>query len=173
MGLFKNRPIYSPLSFPRFGNLAFLNLRVPKRDSFVVQGIMDVAMNNLDKTGPAAFAQRAPSAAILEQELVVLFSKGDDSVIPRLGPQVAAGVQIGYMIGILENNSGIARHDQAEGHYWNALAMMNLQLSQQLPTEEFWEESNYSIAAGYYLGRKGHLAIQELLGRLQSQLRAA
>jgi hypothetical protein len=171
MGLFRNRPSYSPLSLPSLNTFAIPDLKVLKRDGAIINGITEVAMSNLDKTD-GNFEQMAPTAALFERQLVAVFSKGDTSVVPRLGPAIAAGVQCGYMIGILENNGGVARHDQAEGHYWTALVFMALQFAKELPSE-FSMEANYSFFAGYYLGRKGDIAIQELLSSVQRQLQAA
>lgn len=169
MGLFKNRPSYTPLSMPSLNSFAIPDLRVMKRDSAMINKITEVAMTNL---GNADLGQIAPTAALLEQQLVGLFSGGDKSVLPKLGPAVAAGVQVGYMIAILENNSGVAKHDQAEGHYWTALVVMAMQLVKEFP-EEYWQPSNFGFYAGYYVGRKGDIAIHDLLRSLQRELPAA
>lgn len=140
-----------------------------KRAGAVINKITEIAMTNL---GNADLGQIAPTAALLEQQLVGLFSGGDKSVLPKLGPAVAAGVQVGYMIAILENNSGVAEHNQVEGHYWTALVVMAVQLVKEFP-EEYWMQSHFSFYAGYYVGRKGDIAVHDVLLTLRREHPAA
>jgi hypothetical protein len=74
------------------------------------------------------------------------------------------------MIGVLENNSGVARHTESEGHYWAAVVLASFQLSREAPDSH---KISYCVYAGYHLGRKGDLAIPEILGRLHRDLEAA
>ena len=173
MGLFgKPKYSYVQLSVPKLNSFALPDPRVMQKDMAMVAKIVEITIGNMQKTA-GSIAQTLPAVSCLERQLVAAFSQGDDGLLQQLAPQVYMGVRGGYFMGLLENNSGIARHDACETHYWTALIVLKMQLREEGLDPFVSAAAGYAFEAGYYLARKGDVAISEILATLTTELKAA
>jgi len=170
VGLFgKPKHSYFKLQVPAYQSFLMPDPRVMQKDAKVVAAMADHVIENLE-TLPVDLGQQLPTVATLERQLVGIFAQGNEEFARQLAPGIFVGTRAGYLMGVMENHSGVSRHDGCETHYWTALILMRLKLTKGIE-DAIALQTDYSFAAGYYLGRKGDIALNEIVSALVDELK--
>lgn len=153
---------YRPLVLP-----APDTLRLPdvgplskKAEAAVCHEIAKFALDHwLKFRGPKGGAELSEALGDFETDYLDLFAPGSDNG-PEDRPSILAYGRLGYVVGQMENASGVARTGESEHHYTSALGLLSAQLSQQVPQTV---RSDFAMECGYYLARVGDEAYDDLI----------
>lgn len=161
MGIFtrKSRPVYTPLDEPKLGSLRLPDFSVVRRDSEVVGRISELAFKNIEAIDIAQW----PTMERLEGEIIERISaRHSDS--EKMAFYASVGVRLGYITGILENKSGIAKDGLGEARYRGSLFLSWNQM--QSIGQEYISDFVYCVESGYYVARIGELGISTVLANV-------
>jgi hypothetical protein len=155
VALFKRRarPSYTPLLEPAFDRWPVPDMGLLRRDGQMINLLVETALDRAKKID--SDAPSLPILAALEAQLVEVLSRDSPAMREAMKGPLYYGARVGYVLGLMENQGGVAKAGQCEGHYWTALGM----LWARGPTESFSDEVGYAHLAGYYVARVGELAL--------------
>jgi hypothetical protein len=101
----------------------------------------------------------APVLGMFVAYLVDLLGGDDEKDREAFEGPVCMGATLGYVIGMMENTSGVARSDKSEGHYQMAMHVAQAGLPLDLQTIAY----EYAKESGYYLARTGEVLFDEIV----------
>jgi hypothetical protein len=93
--------------------------------------------------------------------LVDLLGDGEEKDREAFEEPVCMGATLGYVIGTMENASGVARPAESEGHYLMAMHVAQAGLPVDLQTIAY----EYAKESGYYLARTGEASFDEIVSK--------
>jgi hypothetical protein len=161
--------VYQPLNLPKLGMLPTLNFQVVRSESGVVLALATSVMERMSRVGVAELETKLPGLQNLREELVDAFSHRCESQEEAIGAVVAKSVTGGWLVGELENRSGIAKPGFSEGHYWSGLVALWGLLAQ--PRSDGFEfEEVFSLEAGYYVARSGMQSLDAVIAASKEPL---
>ncbi len=132
-----------------------------QKDMRLIQEIADVARENWKGIrGPTGGVDLSRALGKLEYELLDMMNPGAEDDPPDT-PSIVANTRLGYVIGIMENGSGVAHAGECESHYSMAMIMISAEIAQMAPPTTM---SEFGLEAGYYLARTNDRTIEALLG---------
>jgi len=136
----KGKAVYVPLARPKAGvvRLADLALATPKEFPYSME-IAAVAKDNLLSL-PGAGAALSGALRTFEDHLVDL-AKGEDD------KEIRMGARLGYVLGTMENGSGVEHPRESERHYLMAMMLLTTTIGNTAtPLFEFACDSGYVLA---------------------------
>jgi hypothetical protein len=101
----------------------------------------------------------APVLGMFVAYLVDVLVGDDERYCPAFEGPVCLGATLGYVIGTMENASGVARPGKSEGHYQMAMHVAQAGLPLDLQTIAY----EYAKESGYYLARTGEDSFDEIV----------
>ncbi len=152
---------YQPLSYPNPGTIRIPDVALlrSKRQLRLIQEIAAAAWDNLSaimrRTGCIELSQ---ALGKLEFTLVDLMNPNKEADQPDTRA-IVAGTRLGYVIGTMENGSGVAHSNQSESHYTAAMLLISARLADELPPTAM---SEFATECGYVLARSGDEALDIL-----------
>ncbi len=143
---------YIPMSSPNPERVMLPDLSILKDRNHLrlTQEIAGVARENLlSIKGPTGGVDLSPALGKLEHRLLDLLDP-DEKENPPSTPAILTGARLGYLIGRMENGSGVAHAGECEVHYLLALDMVGAEVARiASPTVM----STFATECGYYLAR--------------------
>ena len=94
----------------------------------------------------------------LEGRFLDLMNPGEESDPPGT-PGIVTGIRLGFVIGTLENESGVAHPNESEVHYTTAMTLISSEFAQKVPPTAM---SEFATECGYFLARSGDNALDTL-----------
>ena len=94
----------------------------------------------------------------LEGRFLDLMNPGEEGD-PLGTPGFVAGIRLGYVIGTMENESGVAHPNESEVHYTTAMTLISSEFAQKVPPTVM---SEFATECGYFLARSGDHALDTL-----------
>jgi len=152
---------YTSMESPQPGQIRIPDMALlsNKKQKSLVQEIAVAARQNLaaiaGSTGGTALSQ---ALGKLEYRLLDLLNPGKSEDPPGT-PAIIAGARLGYVIGVMENGSGVAHEGRSESHYTTAMVIISSELSQSLPPTAM---SEFATECGYYLARTNDQSLAAL-----------
>ncbi len=143
---------YTPMSSPHPDRMRTLDVTLlrNKKEVRLVQEIATAARQHFKEIKrPTGSVGGSQALGMLEYRLVNLMNPGEEQKPPS-APGIVAGARLGYVIGVMENGSGIAHDGQCEAHYTNAMVVISTEFSRVLPPTAM---SEFATECGYYLAR--------------------
>jgi hypothetical protein len=101
----------------------------------------------------------APALRMFVSYLIDLLVGDDGNDREGFRDSVFTGAALGYVIGMMENASGVAKPGRSEGHYRMAMELAQANLPEELRTLAY----EYAKESGYYLARKGAISLDEIV----------
>jgi hypothetical protein len=144
------------------------NMRIPdvallhnKKELRAVLEIVKVARDNLlgILEGPTGGGGVSQALGKLELRLLEMMNPGQ-IVDPPGTPPIVAEVRLGYVIGTMENGSGVAHVNQSEVHYTTAMSIISSELSR---VRQSTAMSEFATECGYVLARSSDKALDTLI----------
>lgn len=166
MGIFHRRQsvIYSPLDPPRLHAVCMPNVAALTKDPEVIKALVDAAKANMDRLGPDGIEKSYPKLQQLRKELINALATGRVSAIGSIDAALSFPLSAGWMVGEMENKSGVAKAALSEAHYWTAMTVLG---SWQNPESELANEEHFSLWAAYYVARKSGESIDEVVAAVK------
>jgi hypothetical protein len=153
--------VYQPLLAPKLHRVPLPDFRVMQNAPFI-SSIAEEAKALLSGLGPAGMETRFPGLGRLRVELLDAFADGRETMKPSIGAAISYSLGVGWAVGDLENQSGVAKTRSSEGHYWSAMVLLSTAGDHE-GSEEFLEEAGFSLWAAYYVARAGNQSIGEVV----------
>ena len=150
---------YQPLAYPdpatiRMPDVALLG---KKKEYRLVEEIAIAARANvLAIQGDGGELSQALGK--LEGRFLDLMNQGEEGDPPGT-PGVVAGIRLGYVIGTMEKESGVAHPNESEVHYTTAMTLISSEFAQKVPPTVM---SEFATECGYFLARSSDKAIDTL-----------
>lgn len=94
----------------------------------------------------------------LEFRFLELMNRGEEGDPPGTSGVVAA-IRLGYVIGTMENGSGVAHPNESEVHYTTAMTLISSEFAEKMPPTVM---SEFATECGYFLARSGDKAFDTL-----------
>lgn len=157
----KGKAKYQRLSYPDPGMIRIPDgsLLQSKKEVRLIQEIIEAAQENLAKfSGPTAGVELSEALGKLEFRLLDLLNPGQEGDPPGT-PAIVLGARLGYMIGTMENGSGVAHPNESEMHYATAMTFISAQISERFPPTIM---SEFATESGYVLARSGDTELDAL-----------
>jgi len=178
MGLFRRgvlKNVYQPLYLPRLGDAP-----LPSADALMHKGmpIIDVikkaAYEYLSGAGPVGIETQYPDLRQLRLQLIDAFAIDQDSMTKTSRAALAWLLSAGWMVGELENQSGVSKTGLSEGHYWSAMVFLQVDLDRSDMGRQHLTDSSenggfspmqeaFSLMASYYVARTGSNSIDQVV----------
>jgi hypothetical protein len=152
---------YQPLSYPNPDTVRipdFTLLRSKKELRFILEIAAAARENLFAIRGPTGGVELSQALGKMEFRLLDLMNRGQDGDPPGT-PGIVTGVRLGYVIGTMENGSGVAHPNQSEAHYTAAMTIISAEIAQKMPPTVM---SEFATECGYFLGRSGDEALDTL-----------
>jgi hypothetical protein len=153
---------YSPMSSPapNVMRMPDMDLMRNKKDVRLIQEIADAARDNWTGIrGPTGGVDLSQALGKLELNLLGMMNPGEEGDPPDT-PAIVANARLGYVIGTMENGSGVAHAGECECHYSTAMVMISSEIAQMVTPTTM---SEFALEAGYYLARTSDRTIDALL----------
>jgi hypothetical protein len=122
---------------------------------FVRESLAKVELSDLEKQFPLLQSFRG--------KLFDALAVGRESMREDLDNALSYPLASGWVVGELENESGVARAGSSQGLYWSAMVAVWSQLGGKGPIEGLDAEAAFSLQAGYYVSRIGLEGIASVL----------
>jgi hypothetical protein len=122
---------------------------------FVRDSLAKVELSDLEKQFPMLQSFRG--------KLFDALAVGRESMREDLDNALSYPLAAGWVVGELENESGLARPGSSQGLYWSAMVAVWSDLSGKGPIEGLDAEETFSLQAGYHVARTGPEGIEGVL----------
>lgn len=166
--LIRNHPeVYGFLEPPSYRAVPLPNTAalLDGADKKTIMMLVDVAKDNLLKNGSAGIERQFPGLTKLRIALLESMRTNRKGLTEKFDQAMSFPLTAGWMIGEMENASGIAKPKWSEGHYWNAMVVLGTTEGQD---SEFLGEFGFGIWASYYVARMGESEINVVIAASKS-----
>jgi hypothetical protein len=121
----------------------------------VRESLAKVELSDLEKQFPMLQSFRG--------QLFDALAVGREAMREDLDNALSYPLAAGWVVGELENESGLARAGSSQGLYWSAMVAVWSDLRGKGPIEGLDEEETFTLQAGYYIARTGPEGIAGVL----------
>lgn len=158
----KKSETYALLSAPTMDGVAIPNLQAlssgPDRET--IKLLVEFARSQFETLGANGIELKYPGSTQLRSSLVDSFSDGRPELGTEIDKALSFSIPGGWLIGEMENASGVAKLGLSEGHYWSAMVALSVTDGQD---ERFSRETHFSCWAAYFVARRGVEALSEVV----------
>jgi hypothetical protein len=158
---------YAVLSPPSFGTLPTPDSDALSSEPETILLVAEFVRDSLAKVELSDVEKQFPLLQSFRGKLFDALAVGRESTREDLDNALSYPLAAGWVVGELENESGVARAGSSQGLYWSAMVAVWNQLGGQGPIEGLHAEEAFSLQAGYYVSRIGPEGIAGVLTEAQ------
>ena len=158
---------YTLLSPPSFGTIPTPDIAALSSEPQTIDQLADFVRESLAKVELSDLETQFPPLQSFRGKLFDALAVGRESMREDLDNALSYPLASGWVVGELENESGVARAGSSQGLYWSAMVAVWRQLGGKGPIEGLEAEEAFSLQAGYYVSRTGLEGIAGVLTEAQ------
>jgi hypothetical protein len=154
---------YTLLSPPSFGTIPTPDTAATSNEPQMIRQLAQFVPESLAKVELSDLEKQFPLLGSFRGKLLDALAVGRESMREDLDNALSYPLAAGWVVGELENESGVARAGSSQGLYWSAMVAVWSDLSGKGPIEGLDAEETFSLQAGYYVARTGPEGIAGVL----------
>ena len=146
---------YTLLSPPSFGTIPTPDAAATSSEPQTILQLAQFVRESLAKVELSDLETQFPPLQSFRGKLFDALAVGRESMREDLDNALSYPLAAGWVVGELENESGVARAGSSQGLYWSAMVAVWSHLGGKGPIEGLEAEEAFSLQAGYYVSRTG------------------